>query len=106
MLSRAASTPVADKDGVYALFESGDLIALSYTCQDALGRENQASVRVALLSENLFRLLRRRSNLNKFSRQPRLSLVLSWLSPRPACPQSPAGNSNLSPRAYRLLTTA
>lgn len=29
MMSRAAGTPVADTDGVYALFESGDLIALT-----------------------------------------------------------------------------
>jgi outer membrane protein assembly factor BamB len=29
MMSRAAGTPVADANGVYALFESGDLIALS-----------------------------------------------------------------------------
>lgn len=29
MMSRAAGTPVADADGVYALFESGDLIALA-----------------------------------------------------------------------------
>ena len=30
MMSRAAGTPVADADGVYALFESGDLVALSH----------------------------------------------------------------------------
>jgi outer membrane protein assembly factor BamB len=30
MMSRAAGTPVADADGVYALFESGDLIALDH----------------------------------------------------------------------------
>jgi outer membrane protein assembly factor BamB len=30
MMSRAAGTPVADADGVYALFESGDLIALTH----------------------------------------------------------------------------
>ena len=30
MMSRAAGTPAADADGVYALFESGDLIALSH----------------------------------------------------------------------------
>jgi outer membrane protein assembly factor BamB len=29
--SRAASTPVADKDGVYAFFESGDLVGLTHT---------------------------------------------------------------------------
>lgn len=31
MMSRAAGTPVADAAGVYALFESGDLIALDHT---------------------------------------------------------------------------
>jgi outer membrane protein assembly factor BamB len=30
MVSRAAPTPVVDRDGVYALFESGDLCALSH----------------------------------------------------------------------------
>ncbi len=30
MMSRAAGTPVADADGVYALFESGDLFALNH----------------------------------------------------------------------------
>lgn len=30
MVSRAAPTPVADKDGVYAMFESGDLHALTH----------------------------------------------------------------------------
>lgn len=30
MVSRAAPTPVVDRDGVYALFESGDLVALTH----------------------------------------------------------------------------
>ena len=30
MMSRAAPTPVADADGVYAFFESGDLVALTH----------------------------------------------------------------------------
>lgn len=36
-MSNAAPTPVADKDGIYAFFESGDLVALDHT-----GRERWA----------------------------------------------------------------
>ncbi len=39
MMSRAGPTPVVDADGVYALFESGDLVALTHTGEERWRRD-------------------------------------------------------------------